>query len=311
MNEPTPSPQQPEQPEQPQPNGDATQPSAEQPAREPRPRVFGRFAFWIVAFPFIYYLLGTGVGGYLEKLRVAYLKGELDQHHNEEEARLPVAEEVDISKIEVDPNERFLLGLLPLGRDSFPYTYTFNVAVTTAIVLLVGWGYFRAPFRISWWSLAVGVVGIVVWIALAYFDEHYLGLAKKLSSGRPGFNPFEQLKDQPRWMWQFVAIRFFGLVVLIPLIEEFFVRGFLMRYVDDPDWDEVPLGQAKTGGWIAPTVYGVVAHMTEPLSALVWFTMVSWLYKKTGSVWDCVVAHAVTNLLLGLYIVKFGAWQLW
>ncbi len=95
------------------------------------------------------------------------------------------------------------------------------------------------------------------------------------------------------------------------IIEEFFVRGFLIRYVDDPDWDELPLGQATWKGWLAPTVYGVIAHPAEPLSALVWFSLVSWLYKRTGSIWDCVIAHAVTNLLLGLYVLKYSAWHLW
>ena len=301
-----PSPATPDEPSAAIPNTAAMEASS--PA--PRPRVFGRFAFWIVVFPFVIYLLGMMTGGYVENLRVSYLKGELDKPHHDEGLRLPV-EEVEISEIDVDPNATFLLGLLPLGRNSYPYTYTFNIAVTTALVLLVGWGYFRAPFHVGGWAVVVGVVGVVAWIGLAYLDEHFVGLGALLSSGRTAFNPLEELKDTPRWMWQFLAIRFFGLVLLVPLIEEFFVRGFLIRYVDDPDWDELPLGQATPKGWIAPTVYGVVAHMTEPLAALVWFSMVSWLYKKTGSIWDCVVAHAVTNLLLGLYIVKFGAWQLW
>jgi CAAX prenyl protease-like protein len=112
-------------------------------------------------------------------------------------------------------------------------------------------------------------------------------------------------------MWQFLAIRFFGLVLVVPFIEEFFLRGFLMRYCEDPDWDEIPLGVASPWVWVVPTVYGVIAHPAEMLSAIVWFSMVSWLYKKTGSVWDCVMAHLVTNLLLGLYIVNFDAWHLW
>ncbi len=282
------------------------------PHRDRSPRVFGRFALWIVVIPFIVYLTGSMTGGYLEKMRVAYLKGELDRPHHDEGNRLPVEEEeVDISEIEVDPDARFLFGLLPLGTKSYPYTYTVTIAVTTFLVLLFGWGYFRAPFRVSWLSVVVGVVGVVVWIGLSYLDEHYLGIGNRLSGGREAFNPFEELKDHPNWMRQFVGIRFFGLVILVPLIEEFFVRGFLMRYVDDPDWDEVPLGQAKLGGWLTPTVYGVIAHMTEPLAALAWFSLVTWLYKKTGSIWDCVVAHSITNLLLGLYIVKFEAWHLW
>jgi CAAX prenyl protease-like protein len=281
--------------------------------REPRPRVFGRFAFWIVVFPFIFYLVGMMAGGYIEKLRIMDLKGELKHAHEEEEANRPPEEEVDVAELErnVDPNARFLFGLLPMAKNSYPYTYTFVIAGTTVLMLLFGWGYFRAPLRISALSVVVGVVGIAIWVGLSILDRQYIGLGEKLSSGRTAFNPFEVLKDDPRWMWQFLAIRFFGLVVVVPIVEEFFIRGFLIRYVDAPDWDELPLGQAKPAGWLSPTVYGVVAHPMDPLSALAWFSLVSWLYKKTGSIWDCVVAHAVTNLLLGLYVVKYGQWYLW
>lgn len=273
--------------------------------------MFGRFAFWICAFPLILYLILMQSSSYLENLRISYLKGELEHGHHDEGNR-PPKEEIDVSEIEqeIDPDARFLFGTLPLGKDSYPYTYVFSIAATTVVVLLVGWGYFKAPFKIHALSFLVGAVGIVVWIGLTELDRNYIGLSG-IWGGREAFNPFDELKDTPRWMYQFLAIRFFGLVCLVPLIEEFFVRGFLMRYVDDPDWDEIPLGQAQTFGWLSPTIYGVVAHMTEPLAALAWFTMVSWLYKRTGSIWDCVVAHAVTNLLLGLYVLKFDAWYLW
>jgi membrane protease YdiL (CAAX protease family) len=51
-------------------------------------------------------------------------------------------------------------------------------------------------------------------------------------------------------------------------------------------------------------------HPGELLAAAVWFSMVTWLMVKTRNIWDCVVAHAVTNLLLGVYVVATGQWQL-
>ena len=47
------------------------------------------------------------------------------------------------------------------------------------------------------------------------------------------------------------------------------------------------------------------------LPAVVWFAMITCLMVKTRNLWDCVVAHAVTNLLLGIYVMKTGAWALW
>ena len=46
------------------------------------------------------------------------------------------------------------------------------------------------------------------------------------------------------------------------------------------------------------------------LPAVAWFSMVTWLLLKTRNIWDCVVAHAITNLLLGVYVVATGHWHL-
>ena len=50
---------------------------------------------------------------------------------------------------------------------------------------------------------------------------------------------------------------------------------------------------------------------SELFAALVWFSLVSWLMLRTGNIWDCITAHLVTNLLLGVYVIYFGHWQFW
>jgi CAAX prenyl protease-like protein len=36
-----------------------------------------------------------------------------------------------------------------------------------------------------------------------------------------------------------------------------------------------------------------------------------WLYVRTGNLWSPILAHGVTNLLLGLWILATGEWRLW
>jgi hypothetical protein len=55
----------------------------------------------------------------------------------------------------------------------------------------------------------------------------------------------------------------------------------------------------------------MMMHPAELLAALVWFSLITWLMVRTKNIWDCVAAHAVTNLLLGMYVVARGAWHLW
>jgi membrane protease YdiL (CAAX protease family) len=49
----------------------------------------------------------------------------------------------------------------------------------------------------------------------------------------------------------------------------------------------------------------------EILAAVVWVSGMNLLWQRTGNLWACVVAHAATNLLLGLYIIRTGSWHLW
>ncbi len=203
-----------------------------------------------------------------------------------------------------------------LGNDAephtwYPATYSVVIGLTLALMLAVGRGYFFAPFGISWISVVVGALGFLVWIGLWWFDREFLGVGALFGSTREAFNPFAELSDNPTWMRQFLAIRFVGLVAVVPIIEEFFLRGFLMRYLDARDWDRVPLGNVTRLSVIGVAVYALVSHPAEPLAAVVWFSMVTWLYARTQSIWDCVLAHATTNLLLGLYVVGTGTWELW
>ena len=54
----------------------------------------------------------------------------------------------------------------------------------------------------------------------------------------------------------------------------------------------------------------MLMHPAELLAAAVWFSLVTWLMVKTRSLWDCIVAHATTNLLLGCYVLWSGEWTL-
>jgi membrane protease YdiL (CAAX protease family) len=57
--------------------------------------------------------------------------------------------------------------------------------------------------------------------------------------------------------------------------------------------------------------FPALAHPGEVFASLAWFGMVTWLLIRTKNIWDCVAAHAITNLLLGIYVLTFDQWQLW
>src|SRR4029077_9556080 len=90
--------------------------------------------------------------------------------------------------------------------------------------------------------------GVVLWIGICQLRLEPkllgpLGLGSILGLGaRPAYNPLPHFAECKACAYAFLALRFLGLVLVVPIIEEFFLRGFLMRFVQAERWWEVPFG---------------------------------------------------------------------
>ncbi len=197
----------------------------------------------------------------------------------------------------------------------YPLVYAIKIALALAAIAFVWPGYREYTWRGNWsLAIAVGIGGAAAWIALAAVQRYFaqqtdISWLKSLGE-RSAFNPLDQLKHNSALAYGFLAVRFFGLVAVVPLIEEFFLRGFLMRFVMRERWWEVPFGTVNKTAIVAGTLIPVLMHPQEVLAAAVWFSAVTWLMIRTRSIWSCILAHAVTNLLLGCYVVFSGNWWL-
>lgn len=227
-------------------------------------------------------------------------------------------------------------GFLPkFSYQAYPWIYSAKLLLVAMAMIAVLPGYRTFPWRVSTLSIVVGVVGVVLWVVLCHLrlepkiigpvdrflgglkfwadptETPSIGLIGMLGTGeRSSYNPLLYLSDQPALAWMFLVIRFIGLAVIVPVIEEFFLRGFLMRFVVHDMWWQVPFGTATRAALVVGTAVPMLMHPAELLAAFVWFSLVSWLMVRTKNIWDCVVAHAVTNFLLGVYVVSFDQWQL-
>lgn len=200
----------------------------------------------------------------------------------------------------------------------YPFIYSLKIGLTCLAIAWVWPGYRQFPFQLSGLAVGIGVIGAILWIAInkgqQRIDPQFLtdlGLGSLTSLGaRPGFNPLDQMNHDPPLAWSFLAIRFFGLVLVVPVIEEFFLRGFAMRYVVEYDWWKVPFGTPTLAALAVGTAVPMLLHPQELLAAFVWFSMVTWLMVRTRNIWDCILAHSVTNLLMGLWVLYSGDWWL-
>lgn len=162
-------------------------------------------------------------------------------------------------------------------------------------------------------AVVVGLVGIGVWILLCEWhleDRLAVHLPEFLQPGkRMAFNPFQELTT-PATAWAFVAVRFLGLAAVVPLMEEFFWRGFLARFVMSESWQNVPIGKFSPMSFTIVVVLFTSAH-PEWFAAAFYCVLLNLYLMITKDLWKCVVAHATSNFVLGVYVLMTKSYQLW
>jgi len=214
------------------------------------------------------------------------------------------------------PFALYLTLTLTAGRlsGSYPLAYSAAVAVVglATFTLLRGQQVLRPHLRVVE-AVVFGLIGAVLWIALSMPR-----LEEALTAGFPswlqpqsrvGFDPFSEL-SHPAAVCGFTAMRLIGLVILVPIAEEMFWRGFLLRWVISPTWHEAPLGAFSFRSFFIVTALFAAAH-PEWLAAVVYCALLNVLLYWKKDLWSCVVAHAVSNLMLAIYVLATESWWLW
>ena len=149
-------------------------------------------------------------------------------------------------------------------------------------------------------AVAVGLVVFGLWIHL---DEPWM----RLGEATAGFRPVD---EDGRLIWPLIAVRWLGASLLVPVMEELFWRSFLMRWIQHPTFEAVPPQRVGLKAIVLSTFVFMLAHILW-LGAVVAGLAYAWLYRRTGRLWVPVIAHAVTNGLLGAWVVFTGNWGYW
>ena len=152
-------------------------------------------------------------------------------------------------------------------------------------------------------ALAAGVVVLGIWIA----PQAVLGAGARVD----GFDP-SVFGEGSALYWMTVTARFARLVIIVPLVEEIFWRGFLMRYLIRENFTSLPVGAFQWKSFSAVALCFMLVHgMADWPAALLCGIIYNFVAVRTGSLGACVLAHAVTNLGLGVYIMTTRQWGFW
>lgn len=202
-----------------------------------------------------------------------------------------------------------LRGAVPAdGSWGFDPRWVYAVStVAVGALLLWWWKDYVELARASWpslrellLSLAVGIAVFVAWIHLDY-------PWMRLGEATAGFRPVDARGDP---MWSLIAFRWIGAALVVPVMEELFWRAWLMRWLVSPRFEAVVPRAVTLKAVVLTTFVFMLAH-TLWLGAIVAGLAYAWLYIRTGRLWTAVIAHAVTNGILGVWVVLTGNWGFW
>lgn len=158
-------------------------------------------------------------------------------------------------------------------------------------------------------TLGVGVGVFAIWIApdLLIPGYRHFWLFENSITGKAATS----LAAGSTMSWPVLVLRLIRAAVIVPVIEELFWRAWLMRWLIDNDFEKVPLGK------YAPQAFWIVAVLFASEHGSYWDVglaagvIYNWWMVRTKSLGDLILAHALTNFILSVYVIAFGKWEYW
>jgi uncharacterized protein len=201
-----------------------------------------------------------------------------------------------------------LMGLERVTGAPFALAYPVRLVITCLVIALASRSLasFRAVHFLA--TFAVGAAVFVIWIApdvLIGYRHHWL-FENFIFGSAAG------LATTPiRGNGALIACHFVGSAAIVPVVEELFWRGWLMRWLIQPDFQKVRLGTyTPSSFWLVAILFAIEhgSYWEVGLAAGIIYNL--WMIR-TRSLADCIVAHAVTNAILSIYVIAAGHWQYW
>ncbi len=159
-------------------------------------------------------------------------------------------------------------------------------------------------------SVLLGALALVIWVApdllLPHYRESWL-FQNPLTAAResgPAAAAWHGSAAMLSW-------RIARSVVIVPIVEELFWRGWLMRWLISADFRKAPLGAYSPSSFWITAVLFASEHGPYWDVGLAAGILYNWWMIHTKSLADCILAHAVTNGLLCAFVVATGRWEYW
>jgi len=183
-----------------------------------------------------------------------------------------------------------------------------RVTVMSAVLWFIARPVIDLRVRHLWATLAIGALVFVVWIApdVLFKGYRHFWLFENAVMGKASTS-----FSSTQLSWPVLALRMIRAVVIVPIVEELFWRAWLMRWIIDVDFQKIPLGKYTAQSfWIVAALFAS-EHGPYWDVGLAAGIIYNWWMVRARSLGDLILAHAVTNFILGGYVIAFGKWEYW
>jgi len=190
---------------------------------------------------------------------------------------------------------------------------TIDYPLRIVILAIVLWVFSRNVIDLrcsqTLWTILLGVAVFAIWVAPDILFPAYrqYWLFQNSMLGHLNNKAPSEVLTSPIVLWS----RIIRAVVLVPILEELFWRGWLMRWIISPRFQEVKLGSYSTAAFWITAVLFASEHGGYWDVGLIAGIAYNWWMIRTKSLGDCILAHAVTNACLCWYVVATQHWEYW
>ena len=184
-----------------------------------------------------------------------------------------------------------------------------RVSLASAALLAVSRPVIDLRIRYPLGTLAVGVGVFALWVAPDLLSPgwRFHGIFQNGLTGRLTVS----MPESARTDLVVLALRLARAALLVPILEELFWRGWLPRFLDAKDFRSLPLGHFSRTSFAATAVLFAVEHGPFwEVGLLAGIAYNLWM-QHTRSLGDLIAAHGLTNLLLGIFVLRTERWEFW
>jgi exosortase E/protease (VPEID-CTERM system) len=172
--------------------------------------------------------------------------------------------------------------------------YWLRVVVLVLVLVVLRRAYRDLSRRFSWLSVGVGALVALIWLVVPAPEREEATLAAFAAAATPA------------WL----LVRALGSATIVPIAEELAFRGYLLRWLISREFERVSLRAWTPWAILASSIAFGVLHerwfVATLAGAAFAFTQI-----RTGRLSDAVVAHAVSNALIAMWVLATGDFTHW